>query len=308
MSISFCIITGGKRPDTIRTVIKSIKAQGIPTYEIIVVGNYHSEPDSIYIEAEEAAVSGRLGEMRNKAVSLARHENIVILDDDIILSLDWYSAFLSFSKPFDILTSQVRVPDGGRYWDHATVGGPKGHIILAEDEDDDYVYMTGGGGWIMKDYVARNVKWDPHRAFYQEEDIDFSRKCQAEGFKITHNHRMLVFHADPTYTCIGRVTARRKEGRSQEWILSAFDDLTLFQILQVIRDLRGKGHYAEAADYVRMGVLKGPFRWLFRMMWRKIVHKLGGELPGTNWFPMGDPAYLKALEKYGNIWEKGALS
>jgi len=302
MSISFCIITGGKRPDIINTVIKSIKAQNIPTYEIIIVGEYQAAPDDIiYIEACESAAGGRLGEMRNKAVARSRYENIVILDDDIILSLDWYTAFRSFEKPFDILTSQVRVPDGGRYFDHATTGGPRGNIILKEDEDDSYVYMTGGGGWVMKDYVARKVQWDPHKAFYEEEDVDFSRKCQAQGFKISHNHKMLVFHADPTYTCIGRVIARRQQGRSQDWILSVFDGLTFFQILKLTRLLRKRRQYAEAADYIRMGILKGPFRWFFKMIWRMIVNKLGGELPGTRWFPAGDPEYLKTLEKYRNI-------
>ena len=297
MSHSFCIITGGNRPDLIRTVITSIHAQNIPAYEIIVAGKHHAEPGIVYIEAEEAATAGRLSEMRNKAVARARFENIVILDDDIILSPEWYAAFLSFEKPFDILTSQVRVPDGSRYLDHATVGGPKGNMILAEDEDDDYVYMTGGGGWVMKDYVARAVQWDENRAYYQEEDVDFSRRCQAEGFKIAHNNRMLVFHADPTYTCIGRFVARRKDGRSQEWIQSAYDELTFFQILKTIRNLRKMRQYAESADYLRMGILKGPHSWLYRVIWQRIEHKLGGSL-GTRWFPAGDPAYLNALEKY----------
>lgn len=300
MSHSFCIIAGGNRPDLIRTVITSIRAQNIPAYEIIVAGKHHAEPGIVYIEAAEAAIAGRLSEMRNKAVARARFENIVILDDDIILSPEWYAAFLSFEKPFDILTSQVRVPDGSRYLDHATVGGPMGNMILAEDEDDDYVYMTGGGGWVMKDYVARGVQWDENRAYYQEEDVDFSRRCQAQGFKIAHNHRMLVFHADPTYTCIGRFVARRTDGRSQEWILSAYDKLSFFQILKTILNLRKMRQYAEAADYLRMGILKGPHSWLYRMIWQRIEHNLGGSL-GARWFPAGDPAYLNALEKYDGI-------
>ena len=38
MSHSFCIITNGKRPELLRTVMTSIRAQGIADYEIIVAG------------------------------------------------------------------------------------------------------------------------------------------------------------------------------------------------------------------------------------------------------------------------------
>jgi hypothetical protein len=299
MSHSFCIITGGKRPDVIRTVIKSIRAQNIPAYEIIVAGKHHPEPGIVYIESEKAADGGRLGEMRNAAVARAHYKNIVILDDDIILSRDWYAAFLAFDKPFDILTSQIRVPDGSRYMDHATVGGPRGNIILTEAEEDDHVYMTGGGGWVMKNSVAETVRWAETRAFCEDEDVDFSRRCQTQEGKIAHNHGMLVFHADPTYTCIGRIVARRREGRTQEWILSVFPGQTSFQILKAISHLRETGQFAEVADYVRMGILKGPHSWFFKILWRTIVNKLGGSLPGISWHPTGDPVYLDTLDTYG---------
>jgi len=243
MSLSFCIITGGKRPDLIRTVITSIRAQKIPAYEIIVAGKHHAEPGIVYVEAEEAAAHGRLSEMRNKAVALTRYENIVILDDD-------------------------------------------------------NVYMTGGGGWVMKDYVARDVKWDENRAYYQEEDVDFSRRCQAEGFRISHNHRMLVYHADPTYTCIGRLVARRKDGRSQAWAVQAFSRLTFWQIMNSLRRMRKQDEHAEIADFVRLGTLQGPHKWLFSLVWRRVVSKMGGNLPGARWYPTGDPDYLSALDEY----------
>lgn len=299
MSISFCIITNGKRPELTRTVIKSIRAQDIPGHEIIIAGTYHAEPGIIVVSAEEASASGRLGEMRNKAVARARFENIVMLDDDIILAPDWYAAFAAYGRPFDILTSQIRLPDGGRYYDHATAGGPKGQAFLDEDEDDEYVYMTGGGGWVMKNYVAANVAWDPGRVFYQQEDVDFSRRCQAHGFKISHNNSMVVYHADPTYTTIGRSLRRRKEGRSHEWVLHELDGLTSLQILKKAMRLRRSGQNTESADLVRMALFKGKCRWLFAVIWRGLVLKAGGDLPDTSWSPAGSADYRKALETYG---------
>jgi len=298
MTVSFCIITGGKRAETISLVIKSIRAQKIPTHEIIIAGKHHDEPGIIYLPAADAADKGMLGLMRNLAVSRTQYENIVLLDDDIILSQEWYEALKAYDRPFDILTSQIRVPDGSRYLDHATVGGPRGQIILAEDEDDEYVYMTGGGGWVMKNYVARQVSWDKDLAFYKNEDVDFSRRCQAAGFRISHNHKMLVFHADAAYTAVGRTIFRRSDGRSQEWIISAIDRMTPMAIIKQVIIARSKSHLAEAADYLRIGRDKYPSSVMLKMVLAYFILRTGGELPGSQWFPQGDPVYLEAMARY----------
>lgn len=295
MSHSFCIITNGKRDGLIRTVIQSIQAQKIAEYEIILAGIHRDEPGILYIPAEDAAVGGRLGEMRNMAVARARYENIVILDDDIILSPHWYAAFSAYSDNFDILTSQIRLPDGGRYFDHVTTGGSRGQAFLDIDEDDDHVYMTGGGGWVMKRHVAKCVSWDQDRVFYQEEDVDFSRRCQAQGYKISHNHEMVVYHADPTYTNIGKSLKRRSFGRSHEWVLHELDNLTALQILKRLIYLKKIGQSAESADCVRMAILLGKSSWLFKMIWQGFLLRTGGALPDTSWSPQGTDEYRSML-------------
>ncbi|MDD5284664.1 MAG: hypothetical protein PHD54_02295 [Desulfuromonadaceae bacterium] len=303
MSHSFCIITNGKRPELLRMVIRSIQAQSVATYEIIISGAYHAEPGIVYVAAEDAAAEGRLGEMRNRAVALAQYENIVLLDDDIILSPRWYAAFMAYSKPFDILTSQIRLPDGGRYFDHVTTGGPKGQAFLDEDEDDDFVYMTGGGGWVMKSHLARSVSWNPDKFFYQEEDVDFSRRCQAQGYIISHHHGMLVYHADPTYTNIGRSLKRRSEGRSQEWVLHEPDNLTSLQILKRSLLFKNSGRSAEAADYLRMAILRGKSGWLFKIIWQIFLLRTGGDLPDSSWSPTGTAEYAEWIAALGDKHE-----
>jgi glycosyltransferase involved in cell wall biosynthesis len=297
MKVSFCIVTGGKRAETISLVIESIRAQRIPTYEIIIAGKHHNDQGIIYLPAADAANRGMLGIMRNIAVSVAQYENIVLLDDDIILSPGWYGSLKAYGRTFDILTSQIRVPDGSRYFDHATVGGPRGQIILDEGEDDEYVYMTGGGGWVMKNYVARRVRWDETRAFYEDEDVDFARRCQVEGYKISHNQKMLVFHDDATYTAVGRTIFRRSGGKSQEWILSAIDAMPPMAIMRRVIVARAKFQLAEAADYLRMGMEKYPSSIILRVIWKWFIRRTGGELPGARWFPQGDPEYLDAVSR-----------
>jgi len=298
MSHSFCIITNGKKPELLKIVLRSIRAQQIPEFEVIVAGRHREEPGLRYVPATEAADTGRLGEMRNRAVAQARYQNIVMLDDDIVLAPNWYRAFLDYGRDFDILTSQIRLPDGGRYYDHASAGGPRGHRFLDEGEEDDFVYMTGGGGWVMKDVVARRVQWDAERAFYQEEDVDFSRRCQAAGFRISHHHAQVVYHADPSYTTIGRALKRRRDGRSQEWVLGQLAGLSTLALLVRVLKLKSAGLTAEAADLVRLALVEGKGRWLMAPLWQAYQAKLGGALPGTSWSPTGSPDYRQVLELY----------
>ena len=299
MSLSFCIITAGQRPELLQTVLSSIRAQNVPEYEIIVSGTHRREKGIVYVEAAEAASKGRLAELRNRAVSRARFEHIVILDDDIVLAPDWYEGLARYGREFDILTSQIRVPDGSRYWDHASIRGAEGNRILEDGEDDEHLYMTGGGGWIMRGAVARDVRWDESRGYYQEEDVDFSEGCRARGYRISHNHCMVVFHADGTYTCTGRVVARRKAGRKQDWLLPIFDRMTLGEVLRRVTRARAEGEFAEAADYLRMGIERGPCRLAYRLLWGAAERKLGGRLSDVSWHPLGYPPYLDALKRYG---------
>ncbi len=293
--ISFCIITGGKRPDMLELAIRSIRAQKIPAYEIIVIGKHHPAPGITYLPAEEAAGQGRLGAMRNLGVARARYGTITIMDDDIILSTDWYREFARYGDSFDILTSQVRVPDGSRYWDHCTHGGPRGHQLLEAKETDDHLYMTGGGGWVMSSRVAQTIRWDDDRGFYKEEDTTFSSLCRTHGFSIQHNHRMIVYHADGVYTGIGRWVARRSDGRTQEWVEPALANRTETDILNLANEFIERQQYAEAADCVRMGLLTHRSSDRLKSAWREISGNWGGDLSDSRWYPQGDPAFLNTI-------------
>ena len=115
MNISFVIITGGTKSDHLVRLVKSIFLQKIPNYEILIVGNTKSLVDkqetrkvifdlATKIPAPEAASKGELGVMRNLGCEKAQFENIVILDDDLLLTKDWYKNLLKFNKDYDILT------------------------------------------------------------------------------------------------------------------------------------------------------------------------------------------------------------
>jgi hypothetical protein len=264
MDISFIIITNGKNNQKLINQIKSIQKQKIKNYEIIISGITDlkfNEENIIYKENEQKAKSGSLGGLRNEACNTAKYENLVISDDDMLFSLDWYSNAQK-NQEFDILTPKIKLPDGTRFWDNACYMSPeKGHIILNHNETDDYLYMSGGQSWIMKKYVFDKIKWDEDILIYNmknidqytkgmhNEDTDYSLKCRKSGFKIKYTPQVLVYHDDATYTSLGRVVRRRTANNNQKWCFNFnFNPDILYKFGT---ELFQYGYQAEGFDLMR---------------------------------------------------------
>ena len=138
MDISFVVVSNGKKRSKTELVLRSIHYQQIPNYEVTVVGDYPKSNGFNLLSAKKAAKKGLLGRMRNMACEASNYDFICIMDDDMILSLDWYKNLLKYTEKFSILTSQVKLPDGTRFWDRACYQSPKyGHCLLEPDEDDE---------------------------------------------------------------------------------------------------------------------------------------------------------------------------
>lgn len=264
MDISFIIITNGKNNQKLINQIKSIQKQKIKNYEIIISGITDlkfNEENIVYIKNEQKANSGSLGGLRNEACNIAKYENLVISDDDMLFSLDWYLN-IQKNKEFDILTPKIKLPDGTRFWDNACYMSPeKGHIILNHNETDDYLYMSGGQSWIMKKYVFDKVKWDENILIYNmksldqytkgmhNEDTDYSLKCRKNEFKIKYVPQVLVYHDDATYTSIGRVVRRRTANNDQKWCFNFNFNSDILYKFGV--ELFQYGYQAEGFDLMR---------------------------------------------------------
>jgi GT2 family glycosyltransferase len=149
----------------------------------------------------------------------------------------------------------------------------------------------------MRRQVSGLVVWDDARAFYEGEDVDFSRRCQREGFQISHCHEMVVFHDDASYTNVGRRVLRRADGRTPHWAQSAIRQLSASAVLSQIRILRREGRGAEAADLLRLAMARHFWNVSIRRKWWNMVKDSGGRLPGAAWYPDGDPMYVDAVRE-----------
>ncbi|MEZ6195416.1 MAG: glycosyltransferase [Planctomycetota bacterium] len=293
--LSFCIITGGRRPESVARVIASIEMQDLPDADIIVVGRHEAGPGYRYLAAEDAADGGRLGAMRNLAARAARHDHLVVLDDDILLTPGWARALALRADDFDILTSQVQLPEGGRYWDHATVGGARGHQLLEPDERDESCYMTGGGAWMMKRRVFEAIRWSDTLAFYEDEDTDFTGRCRAAGHRISHEGTMIAIHDDSRYTTVGRVVLCREVRPGPDWVFEELEGLDATGMLERAAGFVADRHLAEAADVIRHVTRTHPDDLTGRLAWRQLVERRGGPLAGVSFHPEGSPLYHRTL-------------
>jgi glycosyltransferase involved in cell wall biosynthesis/2-polyprenyl-3-methyl-5-hydroxy-6-metoxy-1,4-benzoquinol methylase/tetratricopeptide (TPR) repeat protein/GT2 family glycosyltransferase len=202
---SFCIITNGKRPEKLRREIESIRALEMPNYEILVGGDVPPGLDGVtVVSLPEAATGGRLGEMRNRLIERSRFDRLIVADDDLLFQAGFYQGLLQFGENYEVQCVRFLNADGTRYWDWATASGPRGHNLLDYDQTDPHVYVTGGL-CIMKASVAKRVKWDDHRGFYQGEDSDFSRRLHEAGISIKFNRHCTVVHSDTRLTQLGTI-------------------------------------------------------------------------------------------------------
>ena len=328
MNVSFIVISNGKKVDKTILVLKSIYYQDVPKYEILLCGSFDigKIPAEIlskikYIKEPKAAADGRLGDMRNRACAQAQYDNITVLDDDMVLSMNWYKSLLKFDEDFDILTSKVMLPDGTRFWDHTCFCPPVdpqlpgcwGHVILDPHETDKHLYMSGGQAWVMKKHVYEGSKWnkdlstgqranmknlDEYLAGKHNEDTDFSKRCREAGFKIKHNPDMLSFHNDAIYSCVGRICNPRKEGRTHEWV----KDLDMYrlpeEIIKESQEWYSKQYPPEAADILRYALLFHFNNLALTSALNQLENVQGGHLLDNNWNINGDPQYNKEIDFY----------
>lgn len=191
-TFSFVIITDGNEPEKLERLKQSIASQNFPKVEVIVVRDTNHE--------------GRLGALRNAGCRQAQYSRLIVLDDDMILHPDFYPGLLRFESTninplYDVLSCRILNPDYTRYWDWKAHENGK-NWLLDYGETDPRQSLTGGLT-IFRKYVFSSVQWNEERRINQEEDVDFTNRLKAAGFRIGFNPWSTVTH-DAQYTQIGR--------------------------------------------------------------------------------------------------------
>jgi len=219
-SISFCIPTNGVKPEKTRLTIKSIQQElGEFPHEIILAGdieNFRDIQGVTLVDKSEEAHSRKVAALRNAAGDSSRYDTIVWCDDDVIIGKDWLHNTLEFSKNngWSVLGNRVLLPDGGRYWDRATL---EPHIMVSYDhpEYDRSLYQSSAF-FVSRRRVFENVRWDESKLVYADkegqipEDVQYSLDLIKAGFNISFNKDSLVWHYDDSYCEIEEVCLKKE--------------------------------------------------------------------------------------------------
>lgn len=121
MDFTFGIITTPETKCFLESIIQSIEKQGIPNYEIVIIGSVdYSVYSGEYIKVipfDETIYPGWITKKKNLIIDQAKYENIVFLHDYIGFDEGWYDGFLKFGNQFDVVSNIIHDMDGNRFRD-----------------------------------------------------------------------------------------------------------------------------------------------------------------------------------------------
>lgn len=189
--------------------MQALAAQELLPVEIIIAGvtdAFEQVPGVQLIQMPDEAESGSLGALRNRAFAHSEGDAIVFIDDDVLFPPTWLKRLLDYSTntDWDWLANPILSPQGDRYWDRAT---RVPHRLTHYDHDpaDPNLYQTGCFS-IFKRQVCQQYLWDAELPFYAEkkgyaenEDLEYSRRLFAAGYRLDFDPHNLVWHADSNY-------------------------------------------------------------------------------------------------------------
>ena len=213
MNFTFGIITGGANngreslsnievSNRINNIIKSIKLQNIPKYEIIIVGGVNNYDDSIkHIEFDESQKQGWITKKKNIIAESAKYDNLVIMHDYIKLEEGWYKGFLEFGDDWDVCMNVVNNIEGGRWVDWLSDHGNY-HVLIPYNTKDDSMYVSGAY-WVAKKSFMKQYPLNENLTWGQAEDVEWSRRwMNNKNYKMNINSSVRCCKEGKTYSVI----------------------------------------------------------------------------------------------------------
>ncbi len=219
--ISFCISTNAGKPEKTKAEVvsirKTMKAVGLP-YEIIIAGvtEPFADIDVTLVDTPDDANNGLLAKLRNNAAEKATHDVLVFVDDDFLFPENWASRLVEFSTTngWQVTANKILLPDGGRFWDRATMNP---HKLVSYDYPNysKNLYQTGGF-WIMRRETYESCKWNSAIPINAEkngklnEDIEMSLRMHNNGVILSFDKENTVWHNDDSYVELNQLTLKKE--------------------------------------------------------------------------------------------------
>lgn len=197
MDFTFGIITCAKTNEFIPQIIQSIEDQGIPNYEIIIVGTCSVKSCSVkscrVIPFDE---SDWITRKKNIIFQEAKYENVVVFHDYILLEKGWYEGFLKYGNNFQVCINPIKNLDGSRFRDYVLFNNylpphvlhntllPYSSVLTPEISKISYI---SGSYYVVKKSVALKIPLREELYWNQGEDVIFSQDLADNNIVIECN-------------------------------------------------------------------------------------------------------------------------
>jgi hypothetical protein len=229
IDFTFGIITGGSNNHRekiddqsvsarIIQIINSISSQGIPNYEVIIVGgsDYFAEFDAVkhfkFKESRRELVrighkfvlkrNAHITRKKNLITKNAKYQNIVFMHDYYSLEPNWYENMLLFGNEFEIQMNAISDLNGRRYYDWELKDIPglilESHLPYEVNDLNKFQYIIGGY-WVAKKSVMEKYPLNEDLFWGEGEDIEWSERVKKE-FKFVMNAKSKVKLLKERYT------------------------------------------------------------------------------------------------------------
>lgn len=197
MEFSFGIITAGNNDEAIQQIVRSIEAEEIPNYEIIIVGDSAIAGQHItVIPFDETIKRGWITRKKNLLCQAAKYENIVLLHDYVCLNRGWYKGFQQFGNDFSYCVTPIVTLQSTRFRDfciYVECMPPvfKENCLLPYsykpiDKIRKLMYISGTY-YVIKKRVALEYPLNENLVHGVAEDVELSQRLSTNGIYIECN-------------------------------------------------------------------------------------------------------------------------
>lgn len=182
MQFTFGIVTDGGSDQLVEEVIDSIEQEGIPGYEVIVVGNSDIDRKRTkVIPFDEEEKVGWITKKKNIITKAAKYSKIVYMHDYIALCGGWYEGMLEFGSRWDLCMTRVYNFSGERFRDWCLSPVVDLPPNLSRCRLLPYNIKTGneyisGGYWIGKKLFMLDNPLDESLVWGDSEDVEWSSR------------------------------------------------------------------------------------------------------------------------------------
>ena len=207
------VIVTRNRPAMLRKTLDSLSRSAYPLSEILISDDSTDDSTAKMLKAEfpqAAWVQGPrrgLSANRNHAIRAAKADYVLVSDDDMTIDPDFSRAAMERARKDPDSMFFPSLSENGRVFMPNDLDFLGYHTILHRAHS---AYHTAHAGcFILPKSIAKRVDFDEVIASYGFEEVDFSYRVAAAGFKIIPIPECVCVHLAPNSTYVPRSEANR---------------------------------------------------------------------------------------------------